>query len=397
MASYILNNREFLVIFRKFWIVIGAVMVRSSRGSVAVRAINGRLKLVWSYAGDRYYLALGFPDTPANRGAAELKARLIERDIALDAFDRSLKKYKPQHQTKNELTAVRLFKQFTKWKTPKLDPKTVEKYGYLAAQLQEFFSDRPVNQIYERDAEQFKAWLLERQKPITVQDRLSLLRACWRWGVKQGLVDTPVWDEVKLKVPPHQKPKPFNLDEVKLIIEAFRRSPYYKHYSDFVEFLFGTGCRTGEAIGLQWKHVSDDLKSCWIGEIVTRGDRKAVKTYRPRTVPLTPRLQTILSNRRPPNADPEALVFPAPEGGALDDNNFRNRPWKKVLETIGVAYRKPYISRSTLISHSLDQGVPVPLIAELTGHSINVIYRSYAGNVRKSQLPDILPPIEDCN
>jgi hypothetical protein len=32
----------------------------------------------------------------------------------------------------------------------------------------------------------------------------------------------------------------------------------YSYYAPFVEFLFLTGCRPSEAIGLQWKHVISD-------------------------------------------------------------------------------------------------------------------------------------------
>jgi integrase len=336
-------------------------------------------------------------DTPLNRSSAELKAKLIERDIAAEIFDPTLIRYKPITQQGNDektadLTVVELFNRFTLWKTSKVDDRTIEKCRALLTRLREHFGDRKASTVGESEGERFKDWLIQRQQPVTVQDRLSTLRSCWRWGLKQGWISENPWQEVKLKIPPQQRVKPFTLQEIKIIIQTFRVSKYYDFYADFVEFLFGTGCRTGEAIGLQWKHVSDDCSSVWIGEIVTKGKRKAVKTYRPRTVPLTPRLQEILLNRKPKNHNPEGLVFPAPEGGCLRDNNFRKRPWKKVLEQAEIVYRKPYITRSTLVSHALDQGLSPLLVAELTGHSVQVIYRSYAGNIQGfSRLPDILP------
>jgi integrase len=204
------------------------------------------------------------------------------------------------------------------------------------------------------------------------------------------MVSSNPWVDVRLKVPPQQRPKPFSRREVKAIIQGFRDDRHYCYYADFVEFLFGTGCRTGEAIGLQWKHVADDCSSCWIGEIVSRGQRKAVKSYRPRTIPLTPYLQQMLLSRRPKPIDPNALVFPGPKGAAIVDSNFRKRAWVKVLESAGVPYRKPYISRSTLISHALDQGLNPVNLAELTGHDVDTLYKNYAGVIDRSMLPDIL-------
>jgi integrase len=68
--------------------------------------------------------------------------------------------------------------------------------------------------------------------------------------------------------------KPCTREEIQMIIEGFQSDRYYNHYADFVEFLFGMGCRTGEAIGVRWGHLSDDCSSVWVGENVSRGVRK---------------------------------------------------------------------------------------------------------------------------
>ena len=249
-------------------------MAKAPKGTVVIQTIRGRLCLVWSFAGQRYFLSLNLPDTSVNRNAAVFKAKLIERDIANDLFDPTLKKYKPETGQSGALSVVQLFERFKQWKATKIDPRTIEKYQCLKVRLVEYFGSRSVSLIREREAEQFRDWMLERMKAVTVQDRLSLLRACYRWGMKQDLVKANPWEDVKLKVPPKQAPKPFTLEEIKLLIKTFRESRYYAHYADYVEFLFGTGCRSGEAIGLRWKHVADDCSSCWVGEIVTRNKRK---------------------------------------------------------------------------------------------------------------------------
>jgi integrase len=61
-------------------------------------------------------------------------------------------------------------------------------------------------------------------------------------------------------------PKPFTHDEIHKIINGFENSTLYSHYTDFMLFLFGTGCRIGEAIGLRWKHINDDFSTVWIAE-----------------------------------------------------------------------------------------------------------------------------------
>ena len=54
--------------------------------------------------------------------------------------------------------------------------------------------------------------------------------------------------------------------EIAVIIESLKNSHYYNYDTDFVTFLFSTGCLTAKAVGLCWKYVADDCNSIWIGE-----------------------------------------------------------------------------------------------------------------------------------
>ncbi|MEL6398960.1 MAG: DUF3596 domain-containing protein [Cyanobacteria bacterium J06626_4] len=48
-------------------------MAKSRKGTVVVRVVKGRLRLVWSFCGQRYFFTLGLTDTKANRAIATLK------------------------------------------------------------------------------------------------------------------------------------------------------------------------------------------------------------------------------------------------------------------------------------------------------------------------------------
>ena len=58
------------------------------------------------------------------------------------------------------------------------------------------------------------------------------------------------------------------------MIEAFKTHPKYFCYAPFVEFLFLTGRRTSEAIGLMWKHINPDCSKITFSEAVV--ERSAV-------------------------------------------------------------------------------------------------------------------------
>ncbi len=65
-------------------------------------------------------------------------------------------------------------------------------------------------------------------------------------------------------------PKPFSAEEIRAIFNWFENHKYYSYYADYVKFLFLTGTRTIEAIGLQWKHVDFDRNLMFIYESLGR-------------------------------------------------------------------------------------------------------------------------------
>jgi integrase len=69
---------------------------QASKGSVQIKVSNGRLQLVFSYAGKRHYLSTGLADTPTNQKLAARKAAIIEDDIFKERFDPTLEKYRPK-------------------------------------------------------------------------------------------------------------------------------------------------------------------------------------------------------------------------------------------------------------------------------------------------------------
>ena len=207
-----------------------------------------------------------------------------------------------------------------------------------------------------------------------------MLRSCWQWGIKRKLLSDNPWADVRVKVPPKAKPKPFTSHEIGKILGHCREEGKFQHWADFVEFCLSIGCRPGEAAGLKWKHLADDCSSVWVGESWGRGRQKGTKTNQSRAFGLFPELQELLINRRPEGCKAEDYVFTAPKGGPINDNNFRKRCWVPLLSELGIPYRKPYNTRHTFTSHALNQGWSVSEIAAVTGSSEETILRSYVGN-----------------
>lgn len=83
--------------------------------------------------------------------------------------------------------------------------------------------------------------------------RLWLLNKMSAWAVAEGLLSYNPWAKIKPRKTAKEIVKPFSQEEATRIIVGFEQS--YPAWVPFTKFLFLSGCRMSEAIGLLWKHV----------------------------------------------------------------------------------------------------------------------------------------------
>jgi integrase len=371
---------------------------KAKHGTVVIRTVAGRLRLIWSYQGQRYCLVLSLIDTPSTKAIANAKAAQIYQDIALGKFDPSLDRYR---DTQDVLRVDRLFERFMDFKRSEIQPTTLDKYRSVALYLNRTkLGDKPAQNVDVYDALEFKNWVLTQVKPLTARDRITLLKASWEFGISKGWLTVNPWAEAlkNIKPTPRKPPQPFTQIEIQSILDLAYSSNKYRCYAPFLEFLASTGARIGEVIGLKWGHISDSCSEVWIGEQLTRrGDRRPAKCGKSEVLHLSAPLQVLLLKLMPENHDPERIVFTALEGGRIRDENFRNRIWRPILEELKLTYRKPYFLRSTATSHFLNAGLTPVEVARITRNSPRTIYQSYAGSInRQTEIPVYFSqPIKD--
>jgi integrase len=361
---------------------------------ITIENHGGRLRLRWLYQGKRLTLSCGVPDSSAGQGMAQMMAGRIKADIESGNFDMTLLKYRPRLLGKNasEISVVALFQKFADYKLKDcgVSARSIEtRYKPLLKYIERSLN-YPAHEITEAKARNFKAILIENLSSQTAKERLWLLQSCWNWAKgKYHIASENPWSGLTagIKSQPSQRVKPFTAAEIQSIIRAFRSSRHYTHYADFVTFLFGVGCRFGEASGLRWRHVADDFLTCWIGESISRGHRKGTKTNKARTVTLSPSIAQMLSDRhRAIKPRPDDMVFPSPKGLPIDDHNFRNRAWKMILEQSNIDYRKPYTARHSAISHALANGANYVELAAQTGHDKRILLSTYAHVIQSKSI-----------
>ncbi|MDV2991845.1 MAG: Tyrosine recombinase XerC [Chroococcidiopsis sp. SAG 2025] len=377
---------------------------KAFKGSVQIKSSNNRLQLVFSYGGKRHYLSTGFPDTSQYQKLAKMKASEIEKEILYERFDQTLEKYKPKSALSTvtpippiftpKVNLAEIWDKYVEWKRLQCAPSTMKnQYHAYSSYLKRL----PTHDLDR--ANDIRDCVLQTIPINSAKRFIVALNSCCQWAVKSGLIaENPFYGMAgEIKLPKPEKAEddidPFSLAERDKIIQAFRCDRYYKFYAPLVEFLFNTGARPSEAIALQWKHVTSDLKFISFEQAVTVSEKglavkQGLKTQEKRRFPCNAKVQAILSSIKPENTKPDDLLFPSPAGKYIDFHNFRNRAWKTVLAGLDINYRKPYQTRHTFITLALENGLDAKDVARLVGNSPEIIYRHYAGNKRELFVPE---------
>ncbi|MCT7962343.1 site-specific integrase [Laspinema sp. D1] len=184
-----------------------------------------------------------------------------------------------------------------------------------------------------------------------------------------------------LQIKPQKKrPKvdPFSESERDRIIAEFERDPNHRHYAGFVKFLFLTGCRTSEAVGLRWGDCDREfIKFC---SPVVEGIRlNSTKTGEVRWFPINSQLRELLESIKPVETECDLPVFSSKSGDLILPNNFLRRHWKPVLENLKVPYRPQYNTRHSFATLCLSKGENPAKVAQWIGDSVPTLMRYYAG------------------
>jgi integrase len=373
-------------------------------GTPQVKNSHGRLQIVFTYDSVRKYIAARKPEGRQNRQKCELVARIMEDDCRSGCLDATWRKYEEMLWGKNssskqlpvsnkEISLRDLWDKYTSYKRHLLAPSTIAKdFRRVASHIEKF----PVSKVL--DAVAIRDYLIATTTPGTAGRILTQLSAVHKWAVKSGIKTSNPFRGMAadLKSPKRTSDDeidPFTVEEKDRIIQAFKDAD--DPHAELVEFLFKTGCRPSEAIGLQWKHIASEYKTITFEQAVTVGEdglvlKKRLKTQEKRVFPCSDTLKSFLKSIEPEQKDRERFIFTPLRGKYVDFHNFSNRHWHPILRTLeGIRKRNPYQTRHTFITFCIDFGMDAKDVAKLVGNSAQTIYKHYAGSKRDLIAPDI--------
>ena len=393
---------------------------RAKKNTVSIFEYQGLLRLRWRYSGKRLTLCTGLSDSPLNRHKSRITASKIEMDVASGHFDVTLNKYRKDfrhvlEKESCELSTAELFERFidSRRKAGSGEYNLSQVYGTIWRYLKRFGQDIDSCDLASDFLQKIKNGELKTQKkgqPIketTFRKYLSILQSCAAWAI-----DNDYWESDPFRKTPKIRTErnrasraAFSDDERDRILLFFKSHTRYRHYYGYVSALFFLGFRISELIGLQWKHVDFDDETITICRSLSRGpDGKSSsrerqskktkgKTYR--RFKLNKAQVRLLRSQQTRNDNPDDLVFPAPKGGALDDRNFRCRPWRDVLLATQVKYRPPYTARHTFATWAKRNGMTDEQLAYWMGHKTIRMVREHYGHLDENPVvPEFDIPLD---
>jgi len=214
----------------------------------------------------------------------------------------------------------------------------------------------------------------------TRNNMLYMLRAVFNLAVADGIIPKNPCATIESAQWQRKKPDPFSIVEANRIIASLHEKRH-EQVANFYEFMFFSGLRTGEGLGLEWANIDMNKRVVVVKQSFVRGKMQETKTSSERTVKLTNRAFEALKRQKAWTLlSDSGRVFhnPATNKPWAKEQNISEPNWKPTLKLLGIRYRKPYNTRATYATIGLMSGARPAYMAAQLGHSLEVFYRDYA-------------------
>ncbi|AXT46415.1 tyrosine-type recombinase/integrase [Chromobacterium rhizoryzae] len=361
------------------------------------------LRVMFIWQGKRRRETLDIPATPANIKYADRLRGEVLNAIARGSFDYATyfpnSKYArstaPAEKKRYLVEALVNAHVETARQLESLSPSSISTYAKWArARINPKWGNYFVDELATLELREWIVGLSKELAPKSVRNCVGLLNTVLNQAAVDGIISSNPLEPIKLRtvLPRRKKAEdddidPFNDSEINSILEACRTA----ENRALIQFAFATGLRTGELIGLKWRHIEWETGIVRVQDNVVSAEggtvEKSTKTDTARIVPLLPAAIAALQLIMPRSADLDigGYVFINPntrrrwsgERATLDH-------WTKTLRSSGVRYRNQYQTRHTFASRLLMDGEPELLVANLLGHTtVEMVRRHYGKYIKQ--------------
>jgi integrase len=352
----------------------GKALCHEKNGRVIIR-----LPRAW-FGGKQRVFSLLIPATKGNLAEGEIIASQINLDWQRDLFDTSLERYRPKNRIiLADQTTAKLWKQYCDYKEPTWKAKTIH---YNLAVVGRWIERIPNGW---HDALGTRTYLMEHTTNGVAVRVLQSIETCINWAMRVGLIEVArnpyqkMGSELKAKGAVKAPPNALSSNEQEKLIAAFHNSERWQHLGNFVEFLFLTGCRPSEAVGLTWEQIYPDCQAIKFNRSIVKIGKEffantGSKTNRVRVFPCSDRLTALLLQMRAA-VKPVGSVFG--EDSWIDYESFCRYAWQPLASEVIGRDSTPYSARDTFITRQIENGKPPVIIAKWVDNSVAMIEKKY--------------------
>jgi integrase len=187
-------------------------------------------------------------------------------------------------------------------------------------------------------------------------------------------------------------------EEIRMILADLKSNDKW-FYPLFFAWI-STGLRNAEIRGLTWDCVHWDERELLIAKSLRNDGFNAMnvtwaptKTGRERIVPMSADVVEILQIQKAAMEklglhEPHGLVFVTPRTHRAIYDDLIGRRWKQSLQRCGIKHRRLYAQRHSFLSHALAMGNSPADLAQIAGHSTQMLLQTYAKPTGRVQVPD---------
>lgn len=343
-----------------------------------VQASNGRGRRVWRTFRPEPTWSKRTVQRELQRFAAELESRLDDGEVL--THEETVRKAAAEAVEAAKIKTLRQYAEavYLPEKAVSVAEKTRTSYAQLLQQhVYPVLGDVPLPEI---TAAMLKALLAGLPEHFAFASRVKV------YAVLHGLFKEAVMDDTLDVNPMDKVPRPkqskdaalpaehkaFTVEETRYILHCLEEEPL--KWRTFILLLIDTGCRRGEACGLQWQSVDLDAGTVTIERNLQYTTAKGVyetlpKNGRTRVVDISPDVAELLRELRQAQPVMVRWVFTQDDSPEPMHPDTPTRYFQRFGKRYGIEHFHPHKLRHTSASLAITHGADVVSVAARLGHS----------------------------